>query len=512
MKRCYKRFERYVKLCLITVIVVMVLVGCSKERDVVSQKNEEVESIVIKWMVYGDEYKDSIRVFRMFNEQLKAFYPDTTVVFEVVEKENYKDKWDMKMATNEPLDIAWIGQEMFNYNNEVKKGSFMAVDYLLATYGQDLLTKIPQELWNLQVREGNTFAIPIEGALYRRSLGIVTKAFFMKASGQEEEIRKAFLSNPYTDTTCYVALEHYLDYVKEHEYIGTGISYKTMKDIANRGLEGIYGMDSPFVIKIFDEQLKVYNKYELGIYREFFETMHNWYENGYIRKDIIEVINSTSEDGKEDGSILYIDGLGEEGMNGDLIETEYESVSIPTDDYRYIAYDSCRNALVIPKSSENPQRAMQIISLLYSSEGQGLYRLLVNGIENDHYLIHDENLIARRRDNEQRLLYSLSPYTIGNTYQNYELSKDQYKHIVTYNNQSIESELIGFNLDTRMIVIELTKMDLVIGEYGDRLSQGSADDWAEMYEAFLAKMNIAGSDKIIEELQRQIDEFVMTEK
>lgn len=490
------------------VLIIMLAEGCTKNSFQTDyQESTESGEIIIKWMVYGKKYKESDIVFNEFNRQLKRYFPDTTVEFEVVEKEYYKDKWDMKMATNETLDLAWIGNELFNYTEEVKKGSFMALNYLLSTYGEALIQNIPDKLWDLEVCDGNVFAIPIEGAIYRKSLGVVTKKYYMDQYGDKEMIRQVNFSSPYTTKECYQSLEGYLEYAKKFESIGSGVSYKSFSAIADKGLEGIYGVDSPFVIKIFDKKPKVYNKYKLDIYRDYFKTMAKWYQKGYIRADIADVVNPSSEDGKEKGSILFMDEYDEHGKETDMIHTEYDAVYIPLEDYKYISYDSCRNSIVIPKSSENPQRALEIMNLLVSNEGKDLYRLLVNGLEDEHYIVLDDHTIARRRNNDDELLYGLSQYTVGDTFQNYQLSTNEFNKIQENNEKAIVSKLSGFNLDTRMIVIELTKIDLIIEEYKDILSQGSSADWESLYKEFIQKMDEAGSDKIVAEMQRQIDEF-----
>src|SRR5690606_27458244 len=101
-----------------------------------------------------------------------------------------------------------------------------------------------------------------------------------------------------------------------------------------------YGPDSPFVIKIFDNDLKVYNKYELESYTLFFKTMSEWYQKGYIREDIEEILDPGSYDGKRNGNVLFLDEYGEHGVVTDMIATEYEAVREPLQDYKYISFES----------------------------------------------------------------------------------------------------------------------------------------------------------------------------
>lgn len=470
-------------------------------------KGQEEET-VIKWLIFGEKYKESDYVFDKFNEELQTFFPGTRVEFEVVSKKNYEEKWDMKMATNETVDIAWLGSDTLNYTEEVKKGSLMALDYLIKAHGKDLKEKIPEYLWELQYCDGNTYGIPIPGALYRKNYALVANENLMKRYGDIEKIGEINRSNQYTTKECLNSFEEFLKNAKENNAIGTGVSYKTFSQIADKGYEGIYGSNSPFVIKIFDDTLRVYNKYELANYKTYFETMADWYESGYIRKDVADVLNPYSEDGKLKGSILFIDEYGENGTVPDMITTEYEAVREDLEGYKYISYAPCRNSIVIPKSSEYPRRAMEIINLLVSEEGQDLYRLLANGIEKEHYIIVKDHVIARMSDNSGGYLYTVSQYTLGDVFQNYELSEGEFVQLYEYNTKAITSPLLGFDLDTRMIALEMAKVDLIVEEYKEQLCQGNSENWEELYREFILAMKEAGSDKVIEEIQRQINEFV----
>lgn len=115
----------YIKLLVFLFITIsfMVNISCTQKTSSVQTNNEYTtnEKIVLKWMIYGEKSKNSESVFSEFNKKLQEYYPDTTVEFDIVPYDIYKEKWDMKMATNEHLDLAWIGNDIFNYTEEVKK-------------------------------------------------------------------------------------------------------------------------------------------------------------------------------------------------------------------------------------------------------------------------------------------------------------------------------------------------------------------------------------------------------
>ena len=473
-------------------------------------QDQATSGTVLKWMIYGEKYQESEQVLAAFHEELHQYFPDITVEFEVVSKENYEKKWNMKMANNEAVDIAWMGSEVLDFTEEVKKGSLMALDYLLNTFGEELQDQIPEELWNKQRRDGNIYGIPVLGPLYRPNYVLTVNKSLMERYGDFEEILTVNQNSRYTTKECFEVIEPFLEQAKANNALGKGVSYQTLCRIADKGYEGIYGQDSPFVIRIFDEKPVVYNKYALESYRACFETMADWYQKGYIREDVAYLLDPTSEDGKKSGNILFVEEYGEKKSVYDEKDTEYEVLRGELDGYRYIPYETCRNCLVIPKSARHPNEAMQVINLLHSKEGQKLYRILAHGIEKQQYIRinEDSNVIARMTDDDRNYRYGISPVNIGNIFQNYELAEGEFEQVREYNEEALTSPLEGFELDTRMIAIEMARVELVVQKYEEALCQGILPDWEETYREFLREMKAAGSEKIIEEIQRQIDSFL----
>ena len=83
----------------------------------------------------------------------------------------------------------------------------------------------------------------------------------------------------------------------------------------------------------------------------------------------------------------------------------------------------------------------------------------------------------------------------------------QNEFIKKVNEEAAPSKLRGFTLDTDPIKMELTQVTAVVGEYKKSLSSGAAADPMGLYEEFQQKLIAAGDDKIVEEIQRQIDEW-----
>ena len=501
-----KKHKRLYAVILLTVLVILNLSGCTSNQ-VVNQEQQESASTTLRWLIVGERSKSMDGVVARFNEELQAFLPGTVVEFEVVSKEAYKAKWDMIMSANEPVDIVWVGNDVFNYTEEVRKGSFMALDYLLETFGKDLTREIPEEMWKMQKRDGKIYSVPLKGALYRKDYAAVTSKSNMEKYGDAERIMAVNQSKQHSDAECYATFGEYLARLDEEYRLGTGVFCDTFINIADKGYEGIYGQDSPFVINIFDKELNVYNKYELPSYEEYFKTMHEWYQKGYIREDIEEVLAPENDNGILSGNSLFLDEYGEMGVVADEIVTDYEEIRIPLQDYKYISYEAGRNALAIPRTTEYPQAAMEVINLLSSARGETLSKLLANGMQGRHFVQRVEGQIDRVTDEKGKVIYQLSPYIIGDRFLNYENFKGEFDQLEKYNSEAKSSPLIGFELDTRMIVLEMMQVDLIAEEYLAKLKYGTAENWEEEYKEMLSRMKTAGAGKVIVEIQKQLDAF-----
>lgn len=468
------------------------------------------EMVTVKWMIYGERYAESEEILEHFNRELHQYYPDISVELEVIPKGDYAKKWNLKMANGESVDLAWMGSDIQNFSEEVKKGSLMAIDYLLETYGKELREQIPEELWKKQQRDGNTYAIPVLGVLYRPNYVLTANKNLMERYGDFSEIIRVNQEANYTTRDCFAVMERFLEKVKKANALGKGVSYQSLCSIADKGYDGIYGQSCPFVFRIFDPEPVVYNKYELESWRACFETMASWYQKGYIREDVNYLLDPSGEDGKISGNILFVEEYGDKKTVYDAVDTEYEALRGELDGYRYISWETSRNCLVIPKTAKHPQEAMQVAALLNTEEGKELYRLLVNGIEKEQYVRMSENsdVIARMTDNDRNYRYGLPPETIGNMFQNYELTEGQFEQYRKYDQEALHSKLEGFELDTRMFAIEMARVELVEKQYLERLMQGAEPDWESVYEEFLEKMKEAGSVKIIREVQKQVDTYL----
>ena len=73
------------------------------------------------------------------------------------------------------------------------------------------------------------------------------------------------------------------------------------------------------------------------------------------------------------------------------------------------------------------------------------------------------------------------------------------------------SRFMGYNFDTSNVSSEITAVIAEIGKYGPALNVGTVDP-EDMLPKFLDALEAAGMSKIIEENQRQLDEWLAAQE
>jgi putative aldouronate transport system substrate-binding protein len=84
--------------------------------------------------------------------------------------------------------------------------------------------------------------------------------------------------------------------------------------------------------------------------------------------------------------------------------------------------------------------------------------------------------------------------------------ENKWEEFKKFNESGTNSPLLGFNFDTTKVATELAAVQNVKEEFWPSLMTGTVDPEEYLPKA-IEKFKAAGLDKIIEEAQRQIDEW-----
>ncbi len=133
--------------------------------------------------------------------------------------------------------------------------------------------------------------------------------------------------------------------------------------------------------------------------------------------------------------------------------------------------------------------------------------ILAHGIEGEDYTLDENGIVTPFLDSNGILQTGNYSGVTGNYFNDYEEAPGKFEIIEGYMRRLLSSPLSGFKLDTTPISFELAQIDSLVTKYHDVLVTGAVSDWEGLYDEFLQRMKQVGSDKILAEIQSQIDAF-----
>ncbi len=516
----FKHFGRKIAALVSASALMLAAGGCGGGTgDTAYTADDPNEQVTLKWIFVGPgEQKDSQKVWDKFNEELAKYLPNTTVEFQCVTSADYAEKWKLASASQENLDIVWHGW-MIPYVSEVKKGSYMELDELIDKAAPELKEAIPDKYLDKSRVDGKLYSIPCmqEMVSYVSSLDIPIDLYEKyKDQINVEELANFFSSKETMDKECWDKIEEIIKMFKDGGDLTRGVW-----GFENHVEKGYEWVTNPYKIKASGDDYTVTNLYRTPEYETFVNVYSDWFKKGYIRQDALTAENVGTEDYDLKGGGSYLVGQGymptQSEIDSKAASGSTAYVKIPFDNWHYIPYAAAASNTAISINSEHPERAMKLIALMNTEKGKDLYNLLVYGIEGEHYTKINDNEIQPIGYTSQPT--SDSPYgqydwAIGNTFNGYEIYQEdksltlQNSFIQSVNDNAVDSKLRGFTLDTDPIKMELTQVQAVMGEYTKSLNSGAAANAPELYGEFVEKLKAAGDDKIVEEIQRQINDWL----
>jgi putative aldouronate transport system substrate-binding protein len=255
---------------------------------------------------------------------------------------------------------------------------------------------------------------------------------------------------------------------------------------------------------------KLENIFESEKYVNSVKKVREWYQKGYISKDV-----STSQD---DGNTLLDAGkvfavatqqsVGFAGGNTLPIKKKTIALHPPvltTDDTQLFLW-------TVSSSSERPDKAIQLLNLLNSSEE--LTTLLQFGIEGEHYDLNSDGTISPTNESYTNGWSMFGDYNkaplrksqieaSGLTLEEYKLKQK------AWNDNTKKSAGYGFVFDPAAVKTEIASLDAVYEQYAKVIGNGAVDP-EELLKKFNDSLYAAGLQKVIDEKQRQFDAWLAT--
>lgn len=192
----------------------------------------------------------------------------------------------------------------------------------------------------------------------------------------------------------------------------------------------------------------------------------------------------------------------------------YWDSSILYPDNKYANRTPLANALTIPETAENPERTLMFLDLLETD--RDLYDLVHYGILGKTYELNGEEAVYPEGMNGSNSNYMewggrwamWKPQFMRPDASYDEGFWTREAEFAASNPNNVNSPLAGFNLNMDDINIEIAERDQIFNDANKLLDVGMVDDVEAAIKDLQEKQIEAHRDRVLEETQRQIDEYL----
>lgn len=456
-----------------------------------SGENKDVVNLKIHTLV--PEQTDGKAVMEALNEYTKEKI-GVTVEY-VFHGGAYGDKIQTIIASGEEYDACFTSNWINAYNTNVVKGAFLDIKDLLPTAAPELYKTIPDYIWKAATVNGGIYAVPNQ-QIVARQIGALMPKEYVEGTG--------------TDIKSVKNLTDMGDYAqKAFDQYGAKIGGVNRTQAADYcGYEYISDYMAAGAIKMDDTSAKVVNFYATD----------EW-------KAMLNELVALNEKGLLDGECGYMDEYGESqrvakktsafysGTYKPGVEAEesarakYDCVMATAQTDPYISTSSVIATMYgVSTTSKHPEETLKYLELI--STDPYAMNLASFGIEGKHYKKTGETSIELIADSG----YSHGQaWALGNVFNSYSLAgqpEDIWTQTKALNDSAKTSPILGFSFDPEPVKMEVTNVSKVVKEYESLV--GGELPVEETNAEFLDKLNVAGIEKVITEMQKQIDEFLVS--
>lgn len=507
--------------CLSVLILVCTLTACGKGSDDASKQ------VDLTWVFFIGEQEDLKRANANVNELLADLLPNTTLT--IKEDAGMDSKWSMWMSSKEEIDIAWTGY-MLSMINEVNADSYLELDDLIKDYGPDIKKEAEEfaEDYATGVYNDATYAIPNLQPILMQTPYISIPAELYQYFPVDEFLAEA-TSNSKTTKKMYDLIDQYLSTVfskgltNTETITNTFDLYHMAESLVARGYDWIGSrMDGAYLCyDAFDDSGEIQSFFGTDAYKLYIDYAAKWYKAGFIPKDIM-VSNSSSGSNKK-----AVFSLGANEMHYDEVSdnikvikdadgniTDYRLLLTP---YDYIfngttLFGTYNTYTCLPYTCENPERAIKLLNLLKTDEGNELFNAIIYGIEGKHYTKDDSDpndIVANGEgyviQPDAYDLYGIPHWQVGNVYKAYRtpnIVKGQKEYCLDYIKNikpkchNTKYKGMSFYFDENASKVK--NLQEVATEFNKTLLYGvKGDEYKDYYAKFVKELNANGIDDII---------------
>lgn len=456
----------------------------------------------LTWYMTGDEPADLEMVMEKVNEIVE---PELGLKLDMqyLDTASYAEKMKLKMASGEAFDLLFTGY-LYPYQDTVALGGLYDITELAEQEG--LLDVIPQGFIDSARIDGKLYAIPNVQVASNPKCFVIDQVDADVAGVDIEAVQAAALAYSNGTGTKEAYAEKLTDmFTKFKAAAPEKYVYQTgyLPFVAGRYEEVAEGI----VIRKDGSSTKFEREIDTEDYKFGIEQQYNWYANGYIKSDIASAGTGTSSAEERDKISVQV-GTWKPGQD-ESIKKSY-AMEEPAYAFMHAPYMERAAALStmtgVGANTKHPVEAVKFLKMINTNVE--LYNLIVFGIEGVHYNKDEDGKIVMAEDTG----YDMSgmAWALGNQFNAYLMAGQEdgvWEETEKMNDEAIKSPLLGFVPDFSNVSSEMANLSTIRAEYFAKTDY-CTEDPANWWDEYVAKLEQAGIDKVLAELQSQYDAFL----
>lgn len=463
----------------------------------------------VNMYLIGDTPNDWDKVLGMVNEYLEPYNTDLAVTF--MSWSDYQTMYSLVLAGGEQVDLIFTAPWCYMYT-EAAKGSFYELsDDFIANY-MPLANKYQdKESWSETTLSGKTIAVPSNVAA---------------ALGKIVAIRQDL-----ADKHGIGELKTWDDYMNfmitmgEKETPESGI-YGLASSVDNNELWDVYrqqydtflALDSDYFDMIYswDGDLPTADEitmtYETDWFREYAKDMKTLADAGcWSRSALTNTVTDDDAFGALQGASI--------AWNGSVITyvkqaEQSEGVQCALYDLTTDHFVGCEafsnNDMAIAAGSKNPERAAMVLDLIKFDTY--LNRLLILGVEGEHYSIDDQGYYTELEKSTDYAAYAISASWAIKNSDLHEAGADPRMQAISdgWGERVENNPTITFVFDTTPVDSYLAAVKVVLDDYVPMLELGLVDDVDKTLDEMIQKCYDSGLQNVKDEFNTQYEAWYAT--
>ena len=467
------------------------------------------EPYTVNMYLIGDTPNDWDRVLELANEYLEPF--NTSLNVTIMSWSDYQTMYSLVLAGGEQVDLIFTAPWCYMYT-EAAKGSFYELTDEFIANNMPLTNKYQAaESWDETTISGKTIAVPSNVA---------------SPMGKIVAIRQD-LADKYgiSGLTTWEDYMNFCQTIAEQETPESGI-YAMPASGNNSELWDVYRQQYDTFAAVSSGNVVMYYQYdgeipakediklvcELDYFRDFAHDMKTLADAGaWSRSALTNTVTDDDAFGNLQGaSIAWNTSVFTYMEQAEKTEGVQCTAYDITQDHLVGAEAYSNNDMAITAGSQNPERAAMVLDLMKFDTY--LNKLLLLGIEGEHYSINEQNEYTELENSTNYAAFSTS---VSWAIKNGDLTEggvpEREKAITdAWEERVVMNPTITFVFDDTNVKSYMSAVDSVLADYIPMLQLGLVDDVDATIDECVQKCYDAGLQNIYDEFNTQYDAWVAT--